>query len=399
MFNKTIENLKFEDIEWLVQNGVTENQNLEYKREVWGNTDANKKEMLKDIVSMANRYGGYIIIGIEEESETGKAGAINNIPDAESEKDRILSSLFANTQPRLQSVKARVLTSNNINVLVISVPNSFKKPHMITFTGINQFWVRHDRQKMLMSIDEIEEAVIYTVNLTKNVGSFFRNRRSDIVQEIGNEPIMVIGIYPISAEKEMVDVSDTRLREYLKEPPIIRHNGVNFEFTYSTPQPSYHGLFVGGGDDYRKVELYRNGYLEGQVNISYFLRDGTTQFGNQDQLETEAPIIYNWAIVELLFSLSKQAKQIYSYLGYDGQIFVNCSFFNIKDMGLRQYRPGSIGGFRDLARWRKNNLEILPLVFTEIDDVKIAKTIGDRIWQSFGFECEPFFVGREFKVE
>ena len=399
MFNKTIENLTFEDIEWLVQNGVTENQNLEYKREPWGNTDASKKEMLKDIVSMANRYGGYIIIGVEEGGEAGKASGINNIPDAENERDRILSSLLANTQPRLQSVKIRVLTSNGINVMAISVPNSFKKPHMITFTGINQFWVRHDRQKMLMSIDEIKEAVVNTVNITRDVNLFIAERKQNIIKELNAEPVMVIGSYPISAEKEMIDVADSQLREYIKHPPIIREHGANFSFNYSQPHPSFYGLSMGGGDDYRKIELHRNGYLEGRVMLSNSLVHKTDVLSNQNPPENEAPVIRNWAVVEYLFSFTRQLKQIYSYYGYDGQVFIFCSLYNIKDFGLREFKEGSYGGFHDLSRWPKDRLEIDTLVFTEIDDVKIAKTFGDRIWQSFGFEKEPYFENGIFSLK
>ena len=399
MFNKTIENLTFEDIEWLVQNGVTEDQSFEYKRETWGGTDANKKEMLKDIVSMANRYGGYIIIGVEEDGEAGKASGINHIPDAENERDRILSSLLANTQPRLQSVKIRVLTNNEINVMAISIPNSFKKPHMITFTGINQFWVRHDRQKMLMSIDEIKEAVINTVNITKDVNLFIAERKQNIIEEVNNEPFMVIGSYPVLSEKEMIDVTDSQLREYIKHSPIIRERGVNFSFTYSQPRPSFYGLSIGGGDDFRKIELHRNGYLEGRVLLSNYLEHKTAILSNQNPPENEAPVIRNWAVVEYLFSFTKQLKQIYSYYGYDGQIFIFCSLYNIKDFGLREFKESSYyGGSHDLSRWPKDRLEIDTLVFTEVDDVKIAKTFGDRIWQSFGFEKEPYFENGIFTL-
>lgn len=398
MFNKTIENLTFEDIRWLIENAIVEDQGLEYKKEVWGNSDANKKEMLKDIVAMANRYGGYIIIGIEEEGEAGQASRINNIPNAEEERDKILSSLFANTQPRLQAIKIKVLTDNEVSVLVISVPNSFRKPHIITFQGLNQFWIRHDRQKMPMSVDEIQDAVINTVNLTKDISSFFSDRKKEVVEEIGSDPTIIMGIYPMTAEKEMVNISDTILREYLKTSPRIREHGANFEFNYVFPTPSYNGLLIGGDQDYRTVELFRNGYLEGRVDLSPTLRTLDNQGYGPDSLELEAQIFSNYSLVEFLYSLTKQAKQIYSYLGYDGQIIVSYSLFNIKDLGLQKYRPGVGSFFGDLVRWRKDNLELPPIVFTEIDDVIIAKTIGDRVWQSFGFENEPFFEGRDFRV-
>jgi len=401
MFNKKFEDIKFQDIENLIEQGVVEYQNLEYKREVWGGSDSNKKEMLKDVTSMANKYGGNIIIGIEEDGETGKANAVCNIPNAEQERDRVLSTLITSVQPRIPSVKIKVV-GDDIKVILISIPNSFKKPHLITFQGINQFWIRHDRQKSLMSIDEIQDSIINTVNITKDITGFLDDRKEEILKEANVEPTFIIGAFPVTAEKEMIDIGDQQIRNFLKKPPNERYGGANFEFNYGNPPaPSYYGLSAGGGQDWRKMELHRNGYLEAIVKIDDFLderRRSNTQSSHTIPEENEDyPIISNRAIVEYIYSFFKQCNQIYSYYGYDGQVYVYCSFINIKNFGLKKYRAGSIGGFNDLARWRKDNLDIKPIAFTEIDEIKIAKTLSDRIWQSFGFEGEPYLRDGAFQ--
>jgi len=397
MFNKTIDDLTFEDIEWLVQNNVTEDQRLEYKREVWGGSEANKKEMLKDIVSMANRYGGYIIIGIAE-GDKGEAVNLNNIPDAEARKDEILSSLFANTQPRLQSVKIRIISRDETTIMVVSVPNSFKKPHMITFSGINQFWVRHDRQKMPMSIDEIQESIINTIDITKNMDLFFDKRKKEIKSRLDIKPFIVIGASPVAIGGEIIDIADTQLRELLKKAPNIRGGGVNFEFNYSQPHPSYYGLTIRDTNDYKEMNLYRNGYLEGQIDLTTMLEDDLIR--DETAPMKKQPIIRNWIIMEAIFSFTKQLKQIYSHIGYNGQIYIYCDFYNIKNFGIRKFQEdASISLMLNLARWTKDDLEIGPLVFTDIDEVTIAKTLGDRIWQSFGFEYEPYFKDGVFTLK
>jgi len=393
MFNKIIENLEFEDINWLISNQIEENQNLEYKRELWGDTVGGKKERLRDIVSMANGYGGYIIIGIEEDG-SGRASSIMNVQDAEEKKVSILSSLFANTQPRLQSVKIRILTNDEISVsvMVINVPNSFKKPHMITFEGANKFWIRHDSQKMLMSIEEIKSAVVATINITNEIDSFFAKRKLEAMAHTGMHPTLVIGASPAAVEQEMVDVSDARLRELLKESPEIRRAGANFRFT-EEPHPSYSGLYV-GNEHSRKIELHRNGYLEGKLNLT----DMMERQGEASD-DIEMPIVMNWVIMETVYSFTRQIKQIYSYLGYDGPVYIFCSLYNVANLGLREYAYDVHGiTNRSLERWSQENLEIDTLVFTEINEINIAKTIGDRIWQSFGFENEPYFKDNIFTL-
>ena len=43
-----------------------EGKSLDYKRDLVGSTDANKKEFLYDASSFANSQGGYLIFGMDE---------------------------------------------------------------------------------------------------------------------------------------------------------------------------------------------------------------------------------------------------------------------------------------------------------------------------------------------
>jgi hypothetical protein len=385
MFNKNIDSLTFENVEWLINNRITEDQRLEYKREVWGNSEANKKEMLKDIVSMANKYGGYIIIGVDE-GDNNEAVSFSNFPDAEARKDEILSSLFANTQPRLQSVKIKILIKENVTIMAISIPNSFRKPHMITFSGINQFWIRHDRQKMPMSIDEIQESIINTSNTTKEIQSSFAIQKRIIEIKSNNQPILAIGVSPIPQDNEIIDILDAELREILTNGPTERQGGVSFNFSREQARPSYDGLAI-GSNDFRKIDLHRNGYI--QAISKLYLNEDTTP-----------PIMYAWAILELIFKFTQKLKQIYNHIGYNGSICLFCSFHNIANIGLYPYPDGAIGNrSHNLSRWDANSLEIDNLVFTEIDENKVTKIIADRIWQSFGFDIAPYYKDGVFSLK
>ncbi|MDD3662779.1 MAG: ATP-binding protein [Candidatus Pacebacteria bacterium] len=385
MFNKNIDNLTFEDVEWLIDNKVTEDQRLEYKREVWGNSEANKKEMLKDIVSMANRYGGYIIIGLDE-GDNNEAVSFSNVPNAEARKDEILSSLFANTQPRLQSIKIKILAKENVTIMAISIPNSFRKPHMITFSGINQFWIRHDRQKMPMSIDEIQGSIINTSNTTKDIQSSFVIQKRIIELQSNNQPSLAIGVSPLPRDNEIIDILDTNLRDLLSNGSTEREGGVSFNFSRALAKPSYNGLTI-GSNDFRKLDLHRDGYIQAISKL----------YLNEDVIP---PIMYGWAILELIFSFTQKLKHIYNHIGYDGSICVFLSLYNITNFGLYPYKDGAIGNrSHNLTRWDKDSLEINDLVFTEIDENKITKIIGDRIWQSFGFDIAPYFDNEVFLLK
>ena len=60
---------KEEDLQWLVDNQAQEGLDIEYKRDLYSTNDGGRRELLRDVVSMANASGGIILIGLEEDSD------------------------------------------------------------------------------------------------------------------------------------------------------------------------------------------------------------------------------------------------------------------------------------------------------------------------------------------
>jgi len=87
--------LTHEDLGELI--GVPESDRVEYKREAYGRTDEQTREMLRDISSFANATGGYLLMGVATDADE-QASQIVGIPEAETEAARMLSSCRANIQ-------------------------------------------------------------------------------------------------------------------------------------------------------------------------------------------------------------------------------------------------------------------------------------------------------------
>ena len=62
-----VESITEADLLELRENEVGEGLLYDYKLELYGSSDADKKEFLKDVSSFANTAGGHILIGIAEE--------------------------------------------------------------------------------------------------------------------------------------------------------------------------------------------------------------------------------------------------------------------------------------------------------------------------------------------
>ena len=91
IFNgKTIHEIADDEIDALVQNHERERQHLEFKVTVEYRDDEKRLELLRDVASLANGGGGYLIIGIREDGE-GHAVKYEPVEKAESIKKSIQS--------------------------------------------------------------------------------------------------------------------------------------------------------------------------------------------------------------------------------------------------------------------------------------------------------------------
>jgi predicted HTH transcriptional regulator len=77
------------DIQQLIDDEVQESKTIEYKREIVGNTDEQKKEFLADVSSFANASGGHLIIGIDEDKGIPKQISGLEIADIDKEISRL----------------------------------------------------------------------------------------------------------------------------------------------------------------------------------------------------------------------------------------------------------------------------------------------------------------------
>ncbi len=188
---RKLSDIKEQDLQRLKLDQVQERDTIEYKRAMYGHTDEEKREMLKDISSMANHRGGYLIIGIKEDEE-GIPTDIVGI-EASNHVERVTDSCLDNIDKRIVGLEIDdVPLSNGRVVVIISVPESMNAPHIVTFKGLNQFWKRHGRQKDKMTIDEIEEAFDKRLSNLNRLDRFLFTRKAEILESIGDKTYMVI---------------------------------------------------------------------------------------------------------------------------------------------------------------------------------------------------------------
>lgn len=236
LLGKPLDALQEADVQTFADNGVSEGRTLDYKLTLPGGGDGDKKEFLADVTALANADGGHILFGIAE------AGGIPvdvlgvESSDVDSEILRLDGSIRSGVEPRIPNVGLKAIAlENGRHVVVLEVPPSFARPHMVTFKGTNRFYLRHTAGKAPMTVDEIRAAFALSSSVIDRVRRFRSERLAAIKSgqtpfPMMSGPYVVLHLLPLAMMDPAHSFDVTRETPYL--PPIGFSGGdfrINFD--------------------------------------------------------------------------------------------------------------------------------------------------------------------------
>jgi Putative DNA-binding domain len=369
-------------IDELVSNRASEGTLLEFKLQLPGNSDAEKREFLADVSAFANTVGGDICFGVAETegSATGIAGVAT--ADADSAILRIESILRDGIQPRIPSIAFRVVpVEEDLGVLVMRVPRSLVAPHMITFGNLSRFFARNSRGKYQLDVHELRDAFARS----RDVSMAVREWRAWRVAQIGaaQTPVtlrqgasVVVQCVPLSTSVSNTQIDLSAVAPGLLPPkPLYSHAQ---EFRYNLD-----GIVVGHGvsiDQSHSTESYlqvfRSGALEtvstGLLDVSAGVRAIRTPFVEGQIFETVSEYL-----------------QLFARLSVRPPISVLISFLGVK--GFAVHPETARRQWSRLGSKIEVDQVLLPDVLLQelSDDPMVAlKPALDVLWQAAGWQSD-----------
>jgi len=427
MFQKRLAELTINDINNLVSiRRERENLYLEYKSNL-SNSNRDKKEFLKDVSGFANAGGGFLLIGIEENKGVptnicGTGGEVGN----QKIDEWINNVLISNLDPKIY-YELKIITGlkDNKALIIIHIPESKKKPHMVTLDNRNNYFIRHNTSVNAATHIEVREMFEYSNRITNKLEQFLKTRNMfdendyDFGQTDNSEhlfsransesstlpPILKYSFMPRYLEDNRVDVASKEMAEWIEENSkgfnpaphvevIKKWNKIItlYGVTYPDILPRKDGQEV--DYYYHYVELLNNGYIES--GHSYYI------FYNHR--EKKRPIIHLTYTVGLFWIMLEFALSYFKRINYFEEVIFQLSSANIKGIAL-----GGFGKLSDREKWYepyswdfekppvcrherfKFNESFLVKNMNDDDIVNVVKEFSKKISRAFGETCDKCF--------
>lgn len=188
LIGKNFDQIDESTLRSLIEAGATESTYLEFKRDSYGSTDANKKEFLKDITSFANCLGGHLLIGIDEED--GAASALTPLTiGIDPELCRLEDIARTGIEPTIVGLRMKPVKTDGGCVIAIHVPRSFNPPHRVIHKNTNRYYSRSSSGVYELSLEELRLLFGQQRNTEERAKAFVDERFLRIQSNDGAMPI------------------------------------------------------------------------------------------------------------------------------------------------------------------------------------------------------------------
>ena len=380
MIAKPLSEIAESDIQELKDAGIEEGKTIEYKRELPGTRDEDKREFLADISSFSNTEGGDVIYGVAE--ERGLIAEIVGLssPDFDAETLRLENLIRDGISPRL-GVSFRAVPCAAGRVIMVRIEKSWIGPHRVVFRGHDKFYARTSAGKFALDVSQLRSAFVQSARSSEQISGFRIDRIIDIANDrtpvqLRKMPTLALHIVPLSAlsEQPSYDVTAFHRNPVLHQP----WSGSNWD-----RRMTFDGaLLYGNVDAERKVGLY-----------THFYRNGLVESVNTDLLETrQVPgqrliphVVFEGSLLEYLPKCFASLRQ----LGVRPPAAVLLTLVGVR--GLRMATGGFSFDFGNEIREENLMIPATLVESFEVSAAPILKPMFDQIWNACGLLESPNF--------
>lgn len=403
MLPTNLDDLTPEDIQSLVDSEIAEGLRLEYKQQLPKDESDDKRKFLYRIAAMANAAGGDIIFGIVDKDgpdgqNTGIAARLSGmkIPNAQKAIEPLAHLIRDSIMPRLSGVTMKTVSCPQGDVLLVRVPPSWSKPHMVTIGKVDKFYIRTAIGSSPMSIDEIRRAFSEQGELRETIGRW-RAHRVDLIEQkrgpvvLSEQVIMLFHVIPEDAFAPGPFTEAWRIPEREKKAVHVV-NGNHYQQYNADGYLCHSSRAVAGppqeSDGYWSyTQLFRSGIAEYAFSNFFYQPSGSNR-----------RMIVGQVVEQQMVYCYKDAIERLRRLGKFNNVYVGFSLLGAEGKG---FFVNALTYFGDeyLIRHR---VFTSPEVYVDLDEQeempyqRTLRPLVDTLWQIGGREETPFRLNGEW---
>jgi Schlafen, AlbA_2 len=377
-FSKPLDEITQGDLQRLIEDRVVESRQLEYKRELPGTGEGEKKEFVRDVVSFANSAGGHIIFGIAQ----SRGLPTEFVPISEEKIDdaklRLENIIRTSVEPTIQGLKIDSVKLSSGRALLIEIPRGLFGLHMIK--GRGAFITRTSAGKLELDVNEIRAAFAGAEAASARMREFRADRTAklqngDALWPLVSRRVGIVHLLPLTSfatgytcaidkiPPDVVKILYPMGKRPALSTPKFTFDGYSTQLNWGAEDGGLHGY----------SHLFRNGAIE-NVNAGLFLD------------EAHAGGAFHLYFLEILImDCAERILEIMELLDIPGPYYLLLAFLNVR--GLR-FTPAS-QGFRAQIRTVDQENLILPEILLMNTDIPIESEMRssfDMIWNACGWQ-------------
>jgi hypothetical protein len=203
---KPLELITEDDLQSLIDNGVSEGRTIEYKSELPGEKSSDKREFLADVSSFANTGGGHLIYGMKTADGVPTEICGLQVPDPDGAVLRLDNLIRDGIRPLMRrEVQPIIFKDTNKGVaIVIRVPRGYASPYQIVFEKDYRFYSRDSAGKHRLEVEQLRVAFELLSTTSEQIRNFRIDRLAKIVAgdtpvAMKDSPKVVMHIIPFGA--------------------------------------------------------------------------------------------------------------------------------------------------------------------------------------------------------
>mgnify|MGYP003641952084 CR=1 FL=1 len=384
MIEKQLDQIEFDDIASFVQDRWPEGKKVEYKRDSYGSSDADKKELLKDVSSFANTQGGDIYIGIDENKGVPVGIPGISVPNVDSEKLRLEQIIRNGIEPRIDFSIHSVETPSSTAVLILRINESLLAPHRVVFRGkFGEFWGRSSAGKFSMDTAELRREFTLTDSVYEEIRRFRQDRVMQVVRDDTPVPVMagaklILHLIPVSSFRSRQTFDVTKIPDLSTRFPPIAASGWSHRLNLDG-----YVTYANFGEDrgYRSyTQFFRNGIIEAVLGDIVDRRDNDTLLLSAGFYESR---------------LAQQQRPMACFINGLRQLEIALPIWVfLSIVGVKGAMIPSVYHFSDEQREIDRDILLLPETVMEDYDssgITLLRPSFDLVWNASGYARSQHF--------